>query len=296
MRPFTIAPIAAVFACCLALIFPMRTMAGVTTQTNSCPRGEGKQMPDKGWGCVIPLHVRQPIPGGGGGSGPNDWGMCGVLSVSGTFGTLSVAEIIVEPSGYYSVELEGNTKSLIPTLDSTCVLFSDFTGVPPPADAMAVPPPVQKYDAGIVGGSQAIFDSPGRACIWAGLSGDVENPTNDGGFGYSFAQYFGPATKLGSLSATSYAWCSGYTASWRGWKYLRHGNGLAKVPHVTPIGLNSANDFCYTNGIQTKLKYGNYRIGAISGGLKLSSGNYSIYATPAGGVLMDYNCLPLKQN
>lgn len=146
MRPFGSVPIAAVFACCLTLTFPLRTAAKVTHDTANCAEGKIMQIGD-GVGCVIPLHVRQP--GHGGGSGPNDYGMCGVLNMSAQFGPPTIARIIVEPNGYYSAELVGHDKSVIPTLDYTCVLFTDFKGVPPVSDASAFGAPIHKGTAAV---------------------------------------------------------------------------------------------------------------------------------------------------
>jgi hypothetical protein len=83
MRPFLIFSVGAVFACCLGLLVPLRpAVAQVTSGTASCPEGTAEKI-DDGVGCVTPLKVRPP--GHGGGSNPNDWGMCGILNFSGVF-------------------------------------------------------------------------------------------------------------------------------------------------------------------------------------------------------------------
>jgi len=109
--------------------------------------------------------------------------MCGVLNMSGDFDSPSVARIIVDTSGFYGVELIGKTAKMIPTLETTCVLFSDFKGVPPPSDASSFTPP--SFDGGIAGGVKKIAGSAGNACIWAGLSGNLEtiNQAEGGAFG-----------------------------------------------------------------------------------------------------------------
>jgi hypothetical protein len=222
--------------------------------------------------------------------------MCGVLSISGNFGALTVARIIVDSSGYYAVELIANTPKLIPTLGWTCVLFSDFTGTPPPSQASFLGAPLPSFKGGMGGGSEKITGSPGNACVWAGLSGNLETVTNEGAFGDAFAFYAGPETIIGAQNVTSYAFCSGYSApGWKRWQFSVAGNGIYRPMKVTSIGLNDAEDWCYMTRIEAYLLYPSYHVGPISASLILSGANYSIGATPPGGTWLGFNCLPLKQ-
>jgi hypothetical protein len=294
MRRFLITLVAAIFSLGLAFIFPFRTEAKVTTGKASCPEGKIKQM-DGGVGCVIPLPVRPP--GKDGGSNPNDWGMCGVLNMSADFGPPTVARIIVDPSGFYAVELIGFTAKVIPTLDWTCVLFSDFKGVPPPSDASSFTPP--SFDGGSAGGIKKIAGSTGNACIWAGLSGNLEtiNQAEGGAFGLAYAQFEGPETAFRSQNVKTFAFCSSYTAaSWKEWKYFLHGLTTSVPTHLSSIGHTDAQAWCYMDGIESHLLTPPFSVGTIDAGLHLSSsGDYSINATPHGGAWMSYNCLPLVQ-
>jgi hypothetical protein len=228
--------------------------------------------------------------------------MCGVLKLSGSFGPPTVALIIIDASGYYAVELVGYTAKVIPTLDWTCVLFSDFKGVPPVSDATFFEPP--SFNGGGAGKSENIKNSAGNACIWAGLAGNLttinQNVTGgtDGAFGEAYAQFYKPETKIGSQNVTSYAFCNGYkAASWKSWTFLLHGSVFSAPLHLTPLkGLNKAHDWCYLQGIQAHLIFPTYSVGPISAGLDVSGGgNYSLVATPPGGTWVSYNCLPLKQ-
>lgn len=295
MSRFLITPVAAMFFFCLLFIFSLTASAGVTNGKASCPEGKIEKI-GNGVGCVIPLPVHPAPEHGGGGSSPSDWGMCGVLNLSANFGPPTVARIIVDPSGHYAVELVGYTASVIPTLNWTCVLFSDFKRVPAMAEARSTAP--SSYN-GHSGGSENIAASPKNACIWAGLSGNLETiiPSQDNGaFGYAYAQYVGPDTVIGSENVTTYAFCSGYAASgWTGWKYFHHGIGAYEPLHVTSIGVKDTQYWCYMDRIDANLLYPTYSVGLISAGLSLSGGNYSMDATPAGGVYMNYNCLPLEQ-
>jgi hypothetical protein len=164
MRPFLIFSVGAVFACCLGLLVPLRpAVAQVTSGTASCPEGTAEKI-DDGVGCVTPLKVRPP--GHGGGSNPNDWGMCGILNFSGVFSPVSRVRIIVDASGYYAALLVGATPATVPKMDWTYVFFKDFTRVPPDSDATSSGPPFPSYNGGSAGGSTPISGSPGNACIW----------------------------------------------------------------------------------------------------------------------------------
>jgi len=295
MRRFTMIPVAVVFACCLALVCPLRTEAKVTHA--SCPNPQ--QLPNGSYGCTVPLGVRPPGHGGGGGN-PNDWGICGILSLSGEFGPKTVIEIVVDSSGYYAVSLENNSPSDVPTAETTCVLFTDFTKVPPASDASSTgpPPPGFSHNGTITG-------SAGDACIWAGLSGNLITIDQAAGLagGLAVAEFNVSESFIGSQSVTSYAYCVGYTAaSWKGWTFVSPKPNLTTPLSVISLGLNDKHDWCYMQGIEAQLNiyddYGAYIDGtkAISAGLDLSgTGNYTMAATPAGGISVSYNCLPLKQ-
>jgi hypothetical protein len=240
-------------------------------------------------------------PGKGGSSNPNDWGMCGILSVSGNFGPPSVAEIIVDSSGYYQPRVFALSASVVPTMEMTCVLFTDFKGVPAASDAISSgsPPDGWSYK----GAYKPIAGSAGQACIWAGLYGNVEtiNQAEQGAFGFAAAQYAGPDTVNGSQNVKTYAFCNGYSAaSWKGWNFYTKGMGWDDPPSGgKSISLDKANTWCYMQGIQTRLLWPNFAVGVISASLKISSkGDYSIAANAPGGqggTYISWNCLALKQ-
>ncbi len=300
MRRFLVVPFTAAILCCLALAFPSKARAGITSGSVSCPEGKATKMTVnnmEGYGCTKQLGVRTPH-GGGGSSNPDDWGMCGVLSLSGQFGPSTVAQIIVDPSGYYTVQVFGNMPTLVPTLDWTCVLFTDFRGVPPPSDATAsgMPPNGWAYNGGsgggIYGNSEIIPHSAGNACIWSGLFGDLTtyNSAGQAAEGAAYAQYTGLESALGSKNVTSYAFCSGYsTASWRDWKYL-HAAFSGAVPAG---GLHDSEYWCYMNGVLVQNIQES--ITSISAGMDLSSsGTYSFVALSP-YTYVGYNCLYIEQ-
>jgi hypothetical protein len=299
MRRFTTVLVASVVACCLTFV-SSNAAAKITHKNVKCDSKNTKQMGD-GIGCEVTLNVRPPGGGGGGGGGsPADWGMCGVQSVSAAFGPATEARIVVDKSGYYAVRLVGYNAGTIPSLDLTCVLFTDFSGVPPAVQASYFEAPTFKS----IGGTEKVKKSTGNACVWAGLSGNLEGVTNYGtGLnGGSYAQFSAPETVLfsqgGTTPVTTYAFCSGYTAaSWKGWKYVVTKPGLAAAsPGGVPTGHDEGQDWCYTDEIlaQKVLQKNIEIIPPIKAGLTVSKGKYSAYAKPA-GVGMGYNCLPLKQ-
>jgi hypothetical protein len=284
-----------------ALAVPMSAEAKVTQGTAKCTAGMLKRT-DSGVTCTIPLKVRPPASGGTG--SPNDWGMCGIQKLSANFGPPTVARIIVDATGHYAVELAAFTAAVMPVVHWTCVLFSDFKGVPPPSEATFFPPP------SLASGSKTIKGSAGYACIWAGLAGNLETISgagggSDGAFGSSYAEVDKTGTILEAENVTSYALCSGYsTASWKGWKYHPSiGVGLQTPPAGgVSIGTDEAHYWCYMGGIAAQLRYPTFSVGPISAGLDLSGDKYRMFALALppnppspGGVLMNYNCLPLTQ-
>jgi hypothetical protein len=232
--------------------------------------------------------------------------MCGILGVSGEFGPDTVAEVVVDASGYYAAEVLNNKPSLVPKLDWTCVLFTDFKGVPPLSKltSSGTPP----YGWASNSSLKPISGSTGSACIWAGFSGNLENTTgtDNSELGFVAAPYQGPETSngVGATKASSYAFCSGYSSPlWTGWKHSSMGLKWQGTPTLTsvPIPKNKASDWCYLQGIELSLVYPNYSVGPVTASLTLSSsGDYGKLAgalppNPPGGVGISYDCLPLTQ-
>jgi hypothetical protein len=300
MRRFLTIPAAAIFACCLAFVFPSRTMAQITSGTVNCPEGKATKMSlnnMEGYGCTQPLGVHTPHHPGS--SNPDDWGMCGVLSLTGEFGPPTVAQIIVDPTtGEYEVQVFGYSPTVVPTLGWTCILFKQFRGVPPPADAIAsgTPPSGWAYNGGsggsIYGNSETIPHSAGKACIWSGLFGNLTTyvPADQAVEGAAYAFYDGLESTLGSKYVTSYAFCSGYaSAGWTGWKYL-HTGFAGPVPAG---GLHDSEYWCYMDGVLVENIQGS--ITPINAGMSLSAkGEYS-FLTLSPYTYEGFNCLHIDQ-
>jgi hypothetical protein len=223
------------------------------------------------------------------------------MGVSGNFGPPTVAEIIVDAGGYYEVQVFGASKTVVPTLHWTCVLFTDFKGMPPVSDVSSSGSPPDGWTH--KGAYKAIPGSSGQACIWAGLSGNLEtiNAAQQGAFGLAAAQYEGPGSVNGSENVVTYSFCSGYTAAgWKGWNLYTHGIGWDDPPAGgKSLKLDDSNWWCYMQGIQARLVYPTYSVGTLSADLSLSpKGDYGIAADAPGGkggTWISYNCLALKQ-
>lgn len=121
-----------------------------------------------------PLPVG-PGPGGGGPSiNQDDYGMCGLLGLSGHFDPQTVARIQVGTSGYYEVHREWLPNNIAPVVDWTCIRLKDFMGpLPGPGRfTTKTPPPVTssggpRTEVQLSSGTRNF----GTACIWAGVAG-----------------------------------------------------------------------------------------------------------------------------
>jgi hypothetical protein len=242
---------------------------------------------------VTPLPVG-PGPGGGAKINPNDYGMCGLLHLAGTFDNSTAARIIVSADGYYAVERTWTgSPTGGPAVDWTCVYFTDFTGLPPISDGSTFPAPVETASGGstvtdAIGGG-------GDACVWAGLTGGLASADQAS---HVFAQYntsntLDSAQSAGKNKLSTYAFCSAF----KGYSFHNYYYGIASAgngstggepvalifsPH-SAAGLTAG--WCYMEGV------GNSAGGAFSAaGLSvLSTGQYAFDVGQ--GSQLWYNCL-----
>jgi hypothetical protein len=302
-RPSMVAAVAAFFCFCLSLSCFCGEAAAIEYNTASCAGQKVTEGPNGQMGCQVPLPARPP--GGKGASNPNDWGMCGVLSLSGFFNKGTEARIVVGTNGYYAVDLKYTSDNDTaakhwPELGWTCVFFREFTGVPVISDATFFIPP------GYSGGSSMnISGSKGNACIWAGVEGaltDVDKDMYASGGGDAYAQFRSPLTVIGAYNDTSYAFCSGYKgAGWSGWKYsLNRSVGFDYTPQT--LTLNKSKYWCYMDGVRAYWDLENgasHFVGPIHPAINISSsGIYSLAGISNTGfdaVGLGINCLPLAQ-
>jgi dienelactone hydrolase len=302
MRYFTPSVIAAklsvlqiIFPLCLAFAcLPESAAAGkIESGTTKCKVGERIKDSDT-FGCTTRLPVGPP-PGGGHGVpiNPSDYGMCGILSLEGTFDNSSVARIIVGGDGYYATEIRWgsstNKTGELPVLGWTCVRVAEFTGVPP-ASAMEawVPPPTTTT-------TRSRLDDSGNACIWAGVTGGLSKPHQP--FSRVEAEFSAGVTYAQAMGATeaslnSYAFCSGFnTKGWGGWIYyysdLKGGEaGPIVNSRLTPAV--SSNDYwCYVDMIQTS--------GPFKAEFIVPPGSDYVIKVISKGSSMAWNCLPFSQ-
>jgi hypothetical protein len=291
MRSFVATAVAVAF--CFAFVFPLRSAAAqkIINGTVNC-NGKVEQLPNGLYGCTKPLPLQPP-----GGVNPNDYAMCGVLIVSGLPTPLGQSNPTIEArfiiaDGQYAAQL-GISYGSPPDLKFTCVHFTAFTGPPPVSDArVSISPPVSNSNMDV--GSAA------DACIWAGFIGSLDAVTGAPTVvrGQASAMYVGAKTEIQAYGATSYAFCYGYTASWKGWQYAINGVHYHNSPGTTNVHENR--NWCYMDGIQTQTDQQNAKHlpKTFDAGLKISSGVYGttgIYAIGDSSVGMGYNCLSFNQ-
>jgi hypothetical protein len=306
MRTSTVTVFESLFFVCLTLSRFCGPAAAIEHNVATCAGEKITQGPNGTFGCQVPLPARPP--GSKGGAGPNEWGMCGVLSLSGFFNQGTAAQIVVGSNGYYAVDLKYTSANDTaakhwPELGWTCVFLHEFTHVPGIMDASFFVP--SAYSGG---SSTNISGSKGYACIWAGVSGGLTEIDKDVAYsagGSAYAQFRSPLTAIGAFNDTSYAFCTGYkTSSWSGWKYsLNRSVGFHTAPQT--LTLNKSNYWCYMDGVIASwdLQNGGTAFpGPIHPAINISSsGAYSFdgvwdnMAEAPAYVGLSINCLPLAQ-
>ena len=245
---------------CLALTW----LSGPAAASVTSGTADGKVTCDANDNCTsnTPLTVG-PGPGAGGGPiNPADFGMCGVLHLSGAFGSTTVARIIVNSDGYFAVERKGKGVGGVPQVDWTCVLFTDFTGLPKDylakLDTYAAPPAAAKRG----GTASNTIGHGGDACVWAGLSGTLAG--EDGASATVYAQdddYAKPPYTLQfaqagpKTSVETYAWCTGVPPKGYDWNIQNNVEvpGLGTTTAPLPVSLipPGRDHWCFVDGVGT---------------------------------------------
>jgi hypothetical protein len=302
MRPSIVSTaVVALFSFCLTMSCFCGAAAGMEHGTASCAGQKVTPGPNGTFNCQVPLPAHPPL--GKGAGNPNDWGMCGVLSLSGFFNSQTAAQIVVGSNGYYAVDLKYTSANDTaakhwPELGWTCVFFREFTTVPAVSDATYF------AQAGYSGPSPMnITGSKGYACIWAGVSGaltDIDSGAYQMAGGNAYAQFRSPVTVIEGYNDTSYAFCSGYkAAAWTGWKYLISRN-MGDHTNPATYTLNESKYWCYMDGVIASWNLQISFPGPIQPAINISSsGDYSlagIYDNGGGDFVgLSMNCLPLAQ-
>lgn len=289
---------------CLALAcLSQPAAAGITHGSEDDP---GKYNPADGTcSSTTRLNVA-PGPGAGGAANPADYGMCGLLHLSGIFDSLTAAQIVVDADGYYNVKRtwSGSDPAGGPKVQWTCVLFTDFTGLP--SDDVAGLASFAATPVSSTGGGKATnMIGPNDACIWAGLNGAPASKYPSPIF--AFAQNDGTFTLARAKSApttsiASYAFCNQITGfPWA--PYLNNAAGPAlgdtlgvHVPVKFPVagspGVPGSRWWCYVDGVGT-LGLSRAREFTFAG-LGFVGGDTYYYEVGRGSGLW-FNCLSLEQ-
>lgn len=286
---------------CLALTcFSEQAAAGIIAGTASDENSTVTYNPGNNTSTsYYPLPVG---PGAGGGSkiNPNDYGMCGLLSLSGAFDPSTAARIVVAPDGYYAVYRAwlGASKSGGLKVGWTCVRFTDFTGLPAISNGETFEPPPVGNGGGAA--TQKLIGGYADACIWAGISGDLSS--SQGHSAYVYAQYGGTGVSGATLDTAqaaspttllTYAFCNAFKG-FPAWNYYMTSNWLGELSTgglQIPVPLGKKNTWCYMDGVGVTFE-GTF----THAGLGISSGPAEDYYYDVGsGSQFVYNCLPLKQ-
>jgi len=216
------------------------------------------------------LPVGPDPRGASGAPNPNDYGMCGVLGLSGVFSdNQTVAQIIVETNGYYGVYTNwAKSNTHPPILTWTCVPLTDFTGLPPVSD-FAGSGPNHFTVSGPHSETENSGGPPANACIWAGLEGAFSEAPRD--FLYAGAGLNGSltppndnvlaVTSAADVTLTTSAFCSTFDATDFSWNYypstplgggqctLDSMGALPCIPTTAPGPVGTDKYWCYISGV-----------------------------------------------
>lgn len=234
-------------------------------------------------------------PGSGSGTNPNDYGMCGLLSLAGTFDNSTAVQIVVK-DGYFNVYRRWPASQPDgPDVGWTCVRFTEFTGVPPSADAETfLPPAVETASGGALQKNNTLGNFQ-QACIWAGVAGSFsESPQGQASFAWAQFDSAIGNTLLWAQSApgttlSSSAICSTFKVSAPVWSYVKPSYWMGDIGTGGPpvnLSIPRSKNWCYMDGVGAIKP-------ALSSGLAIGSTSY--YEEIAKDDLLIYNCLPLKQ-
>jgi hypothetical protein len=285
-----VAAIGAVFPLCLALT----CLAGPAAATVVWGTANGPVTCNANGTCtsLTPVPVG-PGPGGGGTPiNPNDYGMCGLLHLAGTFENSTVARIVVAADGYYAVERSWVGKPTEgPVVEWTCVRFTDFTGLPPISDAGSFAAPVVTASGGAMDAKK--IGGIGDACIWAGLAGGLSsaNQAISVSAQYNVFDTLDSAQSAPGTKDSTYAFCS----TFKGFSFHHYYFGSAQPGNGSTSGLpvalifNPEHAWCYMGGA-----------GSAAGGAFTSAGLGVLgTGTYAFDVAKDshlwFNCMSLSQ-
>jgi hypothetical protein len=273
-------PLRVLLPICLALAVLSHEAAA--TPISGTVMGGGGTLEGNTMVSYTPIPVSSP-----GGADPNDSGMCGVLSLSGTFYDSTVAEIVVR-DGYYSVHRRWPASQPDgPTVGWTCVHFSDFTGLPSaPQAEIFLPPTVVSSTGGLL--QQKTIGGFPQACIWEGVAGGFS--TQGGGFASAAPDRSTGTTTVSAQSVASttistYPYCFSFTSP-VSWTYLEPNVWILTPPGPPEnLSISTKQNWCYMEGIAPLAQ-------DVDAGLSIMSSTYHLSTTNADVM---FNCLSLSQ-
>lgn len=241
-----------IFPLCLASACLSERAAAVTM--GSVGTGDQKPSCDGNGNCSLTKTIGgYSVPPGN----PNDYGMCGIVALSGNFARARYAQIIVVGNSYKATVgwTGGGVYSPI-GLYWTCAYLREFSGLPASSKAvLSLPPPVTASGFGY---NRKQVGSKPDACIWTGIKGDLLSPAR--GLTPQMDTQFEAGDKtfaeVQSLEKplSTYAFCYTFTGMSSSWKYKRIGPfGPSPMTGLMPMDLPGTNPnkfWCFMIGVQ----------------------------------------------
>jgi hypothetical protein len=256
-----------VFVCSLVLVNCFPELAYSQPFETGTASGDGQENQKGLMTSDTPLPVG-PGPGGGGRPiNPDNYGMCGLLGLSGHFDAQTIVRIKIGANGLYEVHRQwlGTSNATQPVVDWTCIHLKDFTGPLPVPGKFATkePPPVMTHggprnEVQLSSGSRMF----GTACIWAGVAGGLSTRVTDQD-NASFASYdesggtypgvtWEGAQSTKGVTIFTFVFCSEFPGTDFIWDFYKttidfpHGDGQA-FHQFLPV--RPKDQWCYMQGV-----------------------------------------------
>jgi hypothetical protein len=297
--------------CVLGSLVAAERVGAFTTGTVS--GDSGKPVPGKH--NVVSSDTPLPAGPGPGGPGakipPNDYGLCGLLGLSGNFGNATVARIAVGSNGYYEIHREWESGTQPPTVDWTCVRLTEFKGAMPSNSLFRTdgPHPLTSNGALVENKLWTGSNSYGNACPWAGVAGNLSASHTDQELrsvavhdenGYPTGITYEDAQGAKGVTISAFAFCSWFKPSVFTWSFYKNspdlGDGFAN--HFF-LQVRPKEFWCYMQGVATGGPDGGGSFTARLGIDKSPPAPYDaggpIYFEDVDMAGLYWNCLPLDQ-
>jgi hypothetical protein len=283
-----------VFPLCLASVCISEQAAAVTMGYVGANIEQAGTCDEKTGICslTVPIGGYSVPPGN-----PNDYGMCGIMGLSGNFARAKNARIIIVGNQYQAnLEWTGGGVLAPIQLEWTCAHLTEFSGLPA-ASKFALNQPMPVTSTGGSAASRQIAGEP-DACIWTGIA-LVAPPSGEEGLSFDVhTEVESAGNKTVAVaqalagSVATFAFCNTFTGKSSAWKYLRIGPFAASPTTSMPVDLPTAIQskfWCFMVGVQ-----GDKFTDAFDANLQINPmAHVYQYVTNKEGLY--WNCLPFSQ-